>query len=497
MTTPSSSKYPGVVTVFTRTACIHCDATKKLLATKDKVKVEYVDLDQLGEVAEDVREWLRHMSDGCKTVPIIFVNYAFIPDGNANLQELEKTGELDSLLETGLNFITESGTLPYEKVQQIIERHAQSSTPVVYAATSADARNSDDDDDGDKTGDINGWIKYPSILGEAHYDRVLKKLALQKNALNIFRVYEKIDGCNFGVVVDADETKPLIFYSREKLIPEKEQFYGMRTQVAPFIEEALRQIRREFCAMGYPNNDGRVTQEKIIVFGELFGRWFPNAKGGFPSKSGSVQTRIAYSSRLHLRIFDVYFPATATRGGIWADQAAITKFVPEHLCVKSLFQGTFEDAVKWCQERPQYQTMYSDEGHDGVKQLAEGFVLTNISSWPKAKCRAPSFLEKTGAPEHRLLKKALKPIKPLTDNDMAWREYLTKNRFDNVVSHRATSAPLEPKDIPWIVAAMQKDIIEDIKANGDANVEEIVKAVDRKFIGAHVQRWVRGKSTDV
>lgn len=82
------------VIIYTTNYCPYCVRAKKLLNDKG---VEYKEID----VTEDqgMREKLVEMSGGRKTVPQIFINGKSI-GGFTDIEQLEKTGELQKLLES-------------------------------------------------------------------------------------------------------------------------------------------------------------------------------------------------------------------------------------------------------------------------------------------------------------------------------------------------------------------------------------------------------------
>jgi Rnl2 family RNA ligase len=327
---------------------------------------------------------------------------------------------------------------------------------------------SDEDEQVEEPGDANGWIRYPSFYGEREYAKMWR----QKGALmrDVYHVREKVDGANVAVVVKPNDA-PLVWYSRTMRIPPTEKFYGLHTEVAGAVEDLLRTAAKAFG-----------STEPVILYGELFGKFFPNEKGGFPSKAGSVQKRVCYSSKLKVRFFDAFFPEKRT----WVDQTTFSKCLPPDLRVDPVFTGTFEECVAWCEAHHDFTTRYSDADHQGVRQLAEGFVITHTESWPKLKHRLPSFLEKSVAPSSAFAMGEL--TKALTEADVQWRTYLTKNRMCNVASKRVGGAPLSLKDMAWLVTEVKKDILEDMAKDGAP--PEWVAAVDSKVIGSHLRTWV-------
>ena len=80
------------VVIYTGDLCIHCDWAIELLNRKNIEFKEY-------NIAKDItkREEMFKKSNGAKTVPQIFIDEHHV-GGNTELQALERTGKLNSLL---------------------------------------------------------------------------------------------------------------------------------------------------------------------------------------------------------------------------------------------------------------------------------------------------------------------------------------------------------------------------------------------------------------
>ena len=80
------------VVIYTGNLCIHCDWAMELLNRKNIEFKEY-------NIAKDItkREEMFKKSNGARTVPQIFIGEHHV-GGNTELQALERTGKLNSLL---------------------------------------------------------------------------------------------------------------------------------------------------------------------------------------------------------------------------------------------------------------------------------------------------------------------------------------------------------------------------------------------------------------
>ena len=80
------------VTMYTGDPCSFCEAVKALLKTKN-VEIEEIDIWKDSAKAKEMLQ----RTDGARTIPQIFIGDHYI-GGNDKLQEANRNGELDKLL---------------------------------------------------------------------------------------------------------------------------------------------------------------------------------------------------------------------------------------------------------------------------------------------------------------------------------------------------------------------------------------------------------------
>ena len=80
------------VTMYTGNPCSFCEAAKALLKTKN---VEIQELD-IWKDSDKAKEMLQR-TNGARTIPQIFIEDHYV-GGNEQLQEINRSGELDKLL---------------------------------------------------------------------------------------------------------------------------------------------------------------------------------------------------------------------------------------------------------------------------------------------------------------------------------------------------------------------------------------------------------------
>ena len=82
------------VTMYTGDHCSFCEAAKALLKTKN-VEIEELDIWKDPTKAKEMLQ----RTDGARTIPQIFIGDHYI-GGNDKLQEANRNGELDKILES-------------------------------------------------------------------------------------------------------------------------------------------------------------------------------------------------------------------------------------------------------------------------------------------------------------------------------------------------------------------------------------------------------------
>ena len=81
------------VTIYTGSPCSYCDSAKALLKTKN---VEIIEID-IWKDRNKAKEMLQR-TNGARTIPQIFIGDHYV-GGNDKLQEVNRSGELETLLD--------------------------------------------------------------------------------------------------------------------------------------------------------------------------------------------------------------------------------------------------------------------------------------------------------------------------------------------------------------------------------------------------------------
>lgn len=105
----------GRVTMYFKTTCPFCKASKELLEDKYKLQISYVDVESK-ENLDEILYQMKTFSGGRNTVPQIFFNAEHI-GGNDDLQKLESSGVLaskvENVIKTPVSMMMESWYHPW------------------------------------------------------------------------------------------------------------------------------------------------------------------------------------------------------------------------------------------------------------------------------------------------------------------------------------------------------------------------------------------------
>lgn len=201
------------------------------------------------------------------------------------------------------------------------------------------------------------WRAYPSLLNEKRLAKTLEEGGGDAKLLELqCIVTEKVDGSNFAVVVSRKAGIEAV-YSRTRRLEPNDKFHGLQTAIKAWEEDLVAYAER-------------TQTSRVVFYGEVFGKWFPSpnpAKNG-KLEGGAIQSRVAYSPRVRMVLFDAMDADTRRFH-------SCTMWESHPLFVRVLFRGTFAECAAWSEENRNRNTMYSEDGHGGVQQQAEGVIL--------------------------------------------------------------------------------------------------------------------------
>ena len=181
-------------------------------------------------------------------------------------------------------------------------------------------------------------------------------------------VMEKVHGANFGIYLNQDS---MLFAKRSKFLIDGENFFQCNRMIE---REAFKcqQIWDDYVSM---------TQnplEYMIVYGELFGGYYPHDDVTNFSQIRKIQKGVWYHPDINFYAFDIYIKVEGQDGAFLNYDDAIKLFTKNKLFhARILAKGTFNECEKYSNE---FQTKIPD--WLGLPRLedniCEGIVLKPI-----------------------------------------------------------------------------------------------------------------------
>ncbi len=171
--------------------------------------------------------------------------------------------------------------------------------------------------------------------------KTLKKLGLTtENYTQLEKmewvVTEKIHGANFSFIY---QNQQLHFAKRKALLKWTDDFFGFQT----VIQRIENQIIQLFEVL---SNDIKATQ--YIIYGELFGGYYPHDKVEQNDEVQAIQTGIYYTPDIHFCAFDIAI-INEDNQKIYLDYSEALDYFEQFQLVHAqpLFKGNFNEVVEF------------------------------------------------------------------------------------------------------------------------------------------------------
>jgi hypothetical protein len=322
-----------------------------------------------------------------------------------------------------------------------------------------------DEPDADKDEDASPnpssqWRSYPSLHKE-------KTLVTKIPEDVSYVVTEKIDGSNYAIELLEDGT--IQCYSRNMKLGGNVAFMGAEA-LLPKWEAALGQLK-----------------QPTLIYGEIFGHYFPNAKGhivkDLSKKKKAIQTRLCYSPNIEFVAFDVK-----------RNRSFLPFFEAQALCTRigirfidPIFTGTKLECLEWAKTHVEtYRTGYQQKGAEGTRfhaPIAEGFVIRDLGTEHfLLKMRAEGFWE-TIKPRSRKPKDGEKDVE-------SFREYVTDARLHTLHSKMLGVSELSRETASDWITRYTEDVMQDMMEDGHERPDATLV---RKAAGQLIWNVIRGK----
>jgi len=284
----------------------------------------------------------------------------------------------------------------------------------------------------------------------------------------MWTVSEKFHGSNFSVILKYDKNGEF------KIVPAKRSaVLGLSDNFFSF-QNALNPIKEELKTL-FDGLHNTTELSAIQLYGELVGGRYEGCKSG--PISSLVQKEVQYHPDNRIIFFDCVIIDEEARFFMDADtlEELVARIMPSAYFAKSLFTGTFEEAMEFSKTQYDKPTLASEMFTltPIENNIREGHVLKPVIARFHA-CGGRIILKhKNKAFKERHDKKGKKKLKELPLGILSiintLNEFITEQRLNNVLSK---IGEVTSKDFGRILGDFTDDIIEDFKKEEEDLVEE-------------------------
>ena len=299
--------------------------------------------------------------------------------------------------------------------------------------------------------------KYPSITN-SYSERFLDKIHSCKYTHETkWYVTEKIHGANFSYWSDGQEVKVA---SRSQFVDTN--FMKASSAIEKYIDSA------KYLSKSLMNEYGNV--EHVVIFGELYGN--------------GIQKGIQYGEKDFI-VFDVAIKRNSEDELTFLTLPSIEYFAEESgfEIVDPLYIGTLENCLK-------YPNDFDSKILDIKDNICEGVVIKPIQNITFSSGTRVILKNKNDKwSEKQRVKTNNKPKNFTHELQPQILEYITENRFNNLMSKLGGIESLTSKDFGKVLGMYSSDVIEELIADG-LLIESWKKDEKLKPLGS----WVTNQS---
>ncbi len=306
---------------------------------------------------------------------------------------------------------------------------------------------------------------------------ISEKLVNEINKVDKWYIFEKIHGANFSFCYSMSNNE-IKLARRTGYLEPGEKFYSYEVileETLPKIHNIINQVKEKSLS----------SLQTIIIYGELFGGYFPNTK----SKYSAIQKGVYYSPDIHFSAFDIFIVESDGSEYYLDISSSLEIFKNSGImyCEPIAILNSFEQV----QNYPIGFNSFIPEKLGLQLELetnkAEGIVAKSINTEPKGKRivikrKIPEF-EETIKTQSKNNKTNIQIISNGFINNIKDKVYpmITLNRLNN-----ASSKIGEFTENKWkIYGLMVEDIIEELDL--DIEDKDIIKSI-RKWIFDEIKK---------
>ena len=326
--------------------------------------------------------------------------------------------------------------------------------------------------------------KYNS-LENTYLKEELDRIITTGNHLGEFVVQEKVHGANFSIWYDEKTFK---IAKRSGFVEEDEDFYGAQKVLEKYqnqVEQLYKMLNGEDKKENTTEIDeNNANETSLAIFGELFGGSYPHESVARVKNVQRIQSGVFYSPDIDFYVYDI-----CVNGSFLSVDRCNELFAKNgFFYAKTLFRGTFEDALKYPNEFLTTIPFWLDlpEMSDPTTpNICEGVVIKPISAkyLPNgSRIILKNKNEKWSEKKKSTSSNASKAEIQLSDEGKVLFDELlsliTENRLKNVISK---IGKVENKDFGKIMGFLSLDAYEDFCKSFSTPFAELEKEEQKKI----------------
>ena len=330
--------------------------------------------------------------------------------------------------------------------------------------------------------DFSGYEKMPKNI---------KKLGLSDNDFSKIEklkwvVTEKVHGANFSFVYENGSLK---FAKRKEYLKWTDDFFGFQLVVSKLEDNMLRL---------FEHLSNEIIGTKYIVYGELFGGKYPHPEVKPVMNVHAIQTGVYYTPTIEFCAFDIAIETNDSASKYYLDyESSLLYFKQfEIFHAKPLFIGKFGEVInfniRFDSRIPKEFKLPELKGN-----LVEGVVIkpfnqvdkSTLLSRPIIKLKNPEFDEEDKF--HAAEKWSFIPTISSKTEKLHFivdelKNYITRNRLENVISKIGTLDIDNKLRVSKIKAEFLEDAISDFNENNDNFLNNLFPD-EKEWIAKRVQ----------